>query len=142
MVLTGCLGKRRPGTRRHAIVTVWVLTWFFIVTGAAFAAPVTTVKATDTLRFAPAKVTITTGTVVKWTNASVLVHTVTADPAKATMPDSTALPHGAKPFDSGNLAPGETFSHAFTVPGVYRYFCKPHEGAKMWGTVVVKNGDS
>ncbi len=49
-----------------------------------------------------------------------------------------ALPVGAKPFNSGNLKPGQAYRHTFTVPGRYRYFCVPHEGAGMIGEVVVR----
>lgn len=100
--------------------------------------PDATVRATNTISFEPRTVTIPVGGTVEWINASVLVHTVTDDPEKATVEGSWALPDGAEGFDSGNLAPDATFSHTFTVPGTYRYFCIPHEGAKMWGTVVVE----
>ncbi|PSP56138.1 plasmid stabilization protein [Halobacteriales archaeon QS_1_67_19] len=41
-------------------------------------------------------------------------------------------------------APSETYdagyeySHAFDVPGVYRFHCQPHEAAGMTGTIVVE----
>jgi len=106
---------------------------------AADAAPAhATVEMTDTLKFAPAKLTITAGETVEWRNTSVLAHTVTADPAQATLADSVRLPEGAEPFDSGMLDQDERFRHTFDTPGTYRYFCIPHEGAKMIGTVVVE----
>lgn len=96
------------------------------------------VTMTNQLTFAPRQVTISVGQSVEWRNASLLVHTVTADPDKATLPESAALPDGALPFDSGALEPDGTFAHTFTVPGTYRYFCIPHEGAAMVGSVVVE----
>lgn len=36
------------------------------------------------------------------------------------------------------MDPKTTFEHTFAVPGTYRYFCIPHEGAKMQGTVIVR----
>jgi plastocyanin len=51
------------------------------------------------------------------------------------------LPKAASAFDSGNLDPKETFEHTFDVPGTYRYFCIPHEGTKMYGTVIVESTD-
>ncbi|RME57663.1 MAG: halocyanin, partial [Candidatus Dadabacteria bacterium] len=78
---------------------------------------------------------------VEWTNTSPIVHTVTADPKKATLEDSTKLPKGAKPFNSGNLEPNAVFRHTFTVPGTYRYFCIPHEAAMMRGEIVVEEKD-
>lgn len=97
-----------------------------------------TVEMTNTLRFVPDTVRIPAGSGVRWKNTSMLVHTVTADPAEATLSGSVHLPPGASPFDSGNLAPGDSFQHTFTVPGEYVYFCQPHEGAKMRGVVLVE----
>ncbi|QLG64062.1 plastocyanin/azurin family copper-binding protein [Halorarum salinum] len=38
------------------------------------------------------------------------------------------------------MAGGETYEHTFEVEGEYGYFCIPHEGAGMVGTVTV-DGD-
>jgi plastocyanin len=38
-------------------------------------------------------------------------------------------------FDSGDIAPGETFSYTFTEAGTFDYFCTPHPW--MMGTVIV-----
>ena len=97
-----------------------------------------TVTLTNTLTFEPKRVTIAVGQTVTWHNTSLLVHTVTGDPAKATREGSAALPKGAEAFDSGNLQPDSTFSHTFERPGTYRYFCIPHEGASMVGEIVVE----
>lgn len=74
---------------------------------------------------------------VRSQNASVLVHTVTDDPNLVAKEADYALPDGAEPFNSGNLEPKESYEHTFTVPGTHRYFCIPHEAAKMIGEVVV-----
>jgi len=95
------------------------------------------VQITNMLTFSPKTVTIHQGETVHWDNISMIVHTVTADPKLATMKESVKLPKGAKTFNSGNLDHGETFEHTFTVPGTYRYFCIPHEAAKMRGEVIV-----
>jgi plastocyanin/cytochrome c oxidase assembly factor CtaG len=42
-------------------------------------------------------------------------------------------------FDSGPIAPGGTFAHSFTSPGVYQYYCLYHPWMK--GTVTVLAGD-
>lgn len=102
------------------------------------AEPAAVVELTDQLTYRPKKVTVQLGQMVQWSNASLLAHTVTADPDKAAKPDDVVLPQGAKAFDSGTLNPGGTFGHSFEVPGTYRYFCIPHEGAGMVGEVVVK----
>ena len=91
----------------------------------------------DRLRFTSETVRIRTGQAVRWTNTSSLIHTVTADPSKANNANSVGLPSGARPFDSGDLRPGDVFTHTFTEPGTYRYFCIPHEGAGMVATVIV-----
>lgn len=96
------------------------------------------VTMTDRLLFAPDTVVIRAGSAVRWTNASVLPHTVTADPAKAARADNVQLPTGAKTFDSGDMPQGAVFVHTFTVPGTYRYVCIPHELAAMVGVVVVQ----
>ena len=91
----------------------------------------------DQLRYTSETVRIRTGQAVRWTNTSSLIHTVTADPAKASNPSSVSLPSNARPFDSGDLRPGDVFTHTFSEPGTYRYFCIPHEGAGMVATVIV-----
>ena len=104
--------------------------------------PAATVDMTNTLTFDPDTVRVQVGETVRWVNGSVIVHTVTADPDEATTDESVRLPEGAAPFDSGTLDPEARFEHTFEVPGTYRYFCIPHEGAKMYGTVIVAPDDA
>ena len=104
--------------------------------------PAATVDMTNTLTFDPDTVRVQVGETVRWANGSVIVHTVTADPDEATTDESVRLPEGAAPFDSGTLDPEARFEHTFEVPGTYRYFCIPHEGAKMYGTVIVAPDDA
>ncbi|HUE96138.1 MAG TPA: plastocyanin/azurin family copper-binding protein [Longimicrobiaceae bacterium] len=96
------------------------------------------VTMTDGLAFQPATLRIRVGETVRWRNTSTLLHTVTADPARALRPESVRLPPDAGPFDSGEMRPGAAFSHTFDIPGEYRYVCLPHEGAGMIGTVIVE----
>lgn len=96
-----------------------------------------TVEMTDDLRFTPATIRIRAGESVTWNNTSSLVHTVTADPERASDPEHVVLPEAAEPFHSGDLAPGESFSREFSTPGRYRYFCVPHEAAGMVGELIV-----
>ena len=100
-------------------------------------APAATVGMTNTLSFTQDTVRVEVGETVRWTNNSVIVHTVTADPEEATMDESMRLPDGATPFHSGDLEPEETFEYTFETPGRYRYFCVPHEAA-MRATVIVE----
>lgn len=102
------------------------------------AEPAAVVRLTDELQFIPSTVKVKAGDIVRWQSVSLMVHTVTDDRAKAARPADAALPPEASPFDSGNIEPpGGAFEHAFTLPGTYKYFCMPHEGARMVGEVIV-----
>ncbi|HUI82659.1 MAG TPA: copper-containing nitrite reductase [Candidatus Binatia bacterium] len=90
------------------------------------------------MRFLQPELVVNVGEVVTWKNSSSNIHNVVADPAKALVAADVRLPHGAQTFDSGFLQPGQSFTHRFTIPGVYRYVCTLHEGAGMKGVVVVK----
>jgi plastocyanin len=70
--------------------------------------------------FDPPSVEVTMGGTVEWTNEDVDGHTVTGDDGS---------------FDSGIIAPGESFTRAFDAPGTYGYFCAIHPD--MVGTVSV-----
>lgn len=93
---------------------------------------------TNFLDFAPDAVTIHAGETIEWRNRSLFTHTVTADPARAADPANVALPPQATAFDSGEVAAGQIYRRTFTVPGTYRYVCRPHEGQGMTGTIVVR----
>lgn len=95
------------------------------------------VDMTTTLTFSPQTVTIKTDQVVLWRNQSLFAHTVTFDSGAAANPSDVVVPVGAEPFSSGDIPPGETFAHKFTVPGTYRYVCLKHEGESMTGTIIV-----
>ncbi|MGH7781405.1 MAG: cupredoxin domain-containing protein [Candidatus Binataceae bacterium] len=88
--------------------------------------------------FVPPKLTIKAGTTVEWKNTGKSLHDVTTDPSMAQNKDDVAMPAGAKPFDSGFMAPGATWSYTFTVPGHYTYVCIPHEKDHMIGHIMVK----
>ena len=47
------------------------------------------------------------------------------------------IPEGAECWDSGMLAPGESFEVTLTVEGVYDYYCLPHEALGMVGRIIV-----
>jgi plastocyanin len=98
----------------------------------------TRVTMDNRLQFLPDTVRVSVGGVVVWSNTSDIVHTVTADPARAANPETVRLPAGAVPFDSGGLVPGDAFAHRFDRAGEYRYVCLPHELAGMVGVVIVE----
>ena len=95
------------------------------------------VEMNDSLRFAPTGITIKAGDTVEWRNTGSVSHTVTADPGRAPGSKNIELPAGAETFDSGWVKGGQVFRYTFSKPGVYRYICLPHEGARMFGTVIV-----
>ncbi|NVO57406.1 hypothetical protein HW561_16545 [Rhodobacteraceae bacterium B1Z28] len=47
------------------------------------------------------------------------------------------IPAAAEPWDSDFLLPDEYFEVTLTVPGVYDYYCLPHEMTAMVGRIVV-----
>jgi len=77
--------------------------------------------------YSPATITVVIGTnnTVTWTNDDISIHTVTAN-------DNS--------FNSGDIAPGASFTFTFTTPGTYPYHCVYHSW--MSGTVVVKAAEA
>lgn len=69
--------------------------------------------------FAPKSFNAPTSQAVQWKNADKGHHTVTIQKAGSTTPGDTLK-------DSGDLAPGATFSFTFPSPGTYNVFCRYH----------------
>jgi plastocyanin len=90
--------------------------------------------------FDPVGVHVAPGDTVRWVQISGF-HSITAyHPGNDN--HELRIPVSAKPWDSDVLLAahpqrGATFEHVFVVPGVYDYFCKPHEMAGMVGRIVV-----
>jgi len=88
--------------------------------------------------FVPEQLTVSVGDTVTWVNSSGAAHTVTrCTPAAC---DGRSGGTGTDPsFSSANIAAasGTTFSHTFTEPGTYVYYCQIHGYALMHGTVTV-----
>jgi plastocyanin len=74
----------------------------------------------DDFAFSPDTLSVSAGTTVTWVNNDTVPHTVTATDGS---------------FDSGNLAPGESFTHTFSSAGSFAYLCNYHPN--MTATVVV-----
>lgn len=52
--------------------------------------------------------------------------------------ETTRIPEGAEPWDSGILSDqGASFDHTFQTTGTYDYFCLPHKTLGMVGRLVV-----
>lgn len=75
------------------------------------------------MAFTPTPLTVSVGSTVTWTNMEEsTTHTVTSD-------TGTEL-------NSGQIKPGQTYSHTFTVAGRYDYHCSIHPYMK--GTIIVQ----
>ncbi|SEP67075.1 plastocyanin/azurin family copper-binding protein [Natrinema salaciae] len=104
-----------------------------------------TVTMTGDFGFDPTTATIEPGRAVTWENTSDVDHTVTA--YEDDVPDGTAY-FASGDFESersardhmreGLVAPGDEYEHTFEEPGTYEYYCVPHEGSGMVGTVRVE----
>lgn len=80
---------------------------------------------------------IAPGTTIRWVNVDAgNVHTATAY-HPAIMDRPRRIPEAAAPWDTDYLLPEESFSVTLTEPGVYDYYCVPHEHAGMVGRIVV-----
>lgn len=135
-----CFRSARPGLGFILVLGAWIGLLAAPARGQTNSEPAAVVGMTNTLSFTPDTVRIQTGETVRWKNNSVIVHTVTADPERATMELSARVPAKAAPFHSGDLEPNATFERTFEVAGQYRYFCVPHEAA-MRGVVIVAPAD-
>lgn len=95
-------------------------------------------------RFEPSSLTVASGDTVIFSVDSPDPHTVTAYEEE--------LPDGASFFSTGGasneeetrsnvadalITQGETFELVLDEPGTYRYFCIPHEGQGMKGSIIV-----
>lgn len=96
------------------------------------------IRMNDNMRFAPETLTIGVGDTVVWVNDGRMEHTTTDVPGKAGVNEHNILPLDADPWDSGELAPGETFRQVFTTPGEYTYLCTLHEAAGMVARLIVR----
>lgn len=87
--------------------------------------------------FAPAGLAVAPGTTLHFVNRDPgNAHTATAyDPSL--LDRQKRIPDAATAFDSDYLLPDEAFEVTLTVPGVYDYYCQPHEHAGMVGRIVV-----
>lgn len=87
--------------------------------------------------FDPVGIRLEPGQTVRWINMDPgNSHTATAyHPANFNRP--RRIPDGAEPWDSDYLLPNETFAVTLTSPGVYDYYCVPHERAGMVARIIV-----
>ncbi len=93
--------------------------------------------------FEPTGLAVAPGTTLRFVNEDRSnSHTATAY-HPSILDRQQRIPDAATPFDSGYLLPGESFEVTLTAPGVYDYYCQPHEHAGMVGRIVVgRPGDA
>ena len=119
------LGDARPARAwLHCAALLLILAVFAVHAEPALAADdqVIIVQPSDQLswRYDPSTIAVDAGTSVTWVNQGTVPMTVTS---------SEAL------FDSGEIAPGGSYTATFDTPGTFRYFCVPYPHMK--GVVVV-----
>jgi plastocyanin len=121
--------QARERRRTSGMSTMRTLAWAALLAQACLGAspapaaspmPVAIVHIND-FKYNPTPVTVTVGDTVEFINDDTEAHTVTADD---------------KSFDSGGMDTSGTWSHVFTKPGKYSYFCALHPWMKA--VVIVK----
>ncbi len=83
-------------------------------------------------QFTPAAITVPVGTTVVW-DGVLLPHTVTTTTAVGGRTHDTSGPDSIDEL----LPQGGEVRHTFNTPGIYNYYCRPHAGVGMVGTVIV-----
>jgi plastocyanin len=86
----------------------------------ATAAPAPASVTVSDFQYRPATLTVAAGQSVRFVNRDGEAHTISA---------------ADRSFDSGGLDSGDSWTHRFTRPGRYTYFCALHP--YMRGTIVV-----
>ena len=79
--------------------------------------------AIQNMAFMPDTLSVKMGTTVVWTNTDGMPHTVVDLSGR---------------FASGTLASGQTYAYAFTMVGMYTYYCSLHPEMKA-GVILVTN---
>lgn len=92
--------------------------------------------------FAPVGLAVTPGTPLRFINRDPgNSHTATAYHPRI-LDRPRRIPQAAEPWDSDFLLPSQHFDLSLTVPGVYDFYCQPHEHAGMVGRIVVGRAES
>eukprot|EP00227_Mantoniella_beaufortii_P013569 CAMPEP_0197574270 /NCGR_PEP_ID=MMETSP1326-20131121/2_1 /TAXON_ID=1155430 /ORGANISM="Genus nov. species nov., Strain RCC2288" /LENGTH=154 /DNA_ID=CAMNT_0043136799 /DNA_START=44 /DNA_END=508 /DNA_ORIENTATION=+ len=117
------------GLKKAAVVGATTL----LLASPAFAATIKLGGDNGELGFYPNKITVAKGEVVEFVNNKAFPHNVVFDednvPAGV---NADAISH--EDYLNG---PGEKVTNKFDVAGVYGYYCEPHQGAGMAGTITV-----
>lgn len=122
------------GKRPVALVQVIVAIWAVALVGGqhdAEAAPAEAVVEMLALRYLPASLEVSTGTMVTWRNREPFDYPVIGGGHEI-----LSEYYGA--FESPEIRPGTSWEHRFDRPGTYRYRCRRHLGS---GGEIVVVGD-
>ena len=95
-------------------------------------------KLTPTQWYIPSRISINPNDSVIWVNNDTEIHTVTSGTGaglESLINNKQGRKNGL--FDSGIFRPNSSWTHKFTKPGVYSYFCTIHPW--MEGTILVSN---
>jgi len=87
--------------------------------------------------YLPRQITVGVNDTITWTNNDTEAHTVTSGNGagiESLVNNKRGTPNGV--FDSGSFKPGQSWTHTFTKPGTYTYFCTIHPW--MDGVVIVQ----
>ena len=123
---------RSPSHMPPVLLITFLLSVGFVFTPNLNAADFKIVVKAGTKAFTPQAIKIKSGDTVTWMNNDQEEHFLTS-----------AGPSGTKEVKRAEdlfihklIHPGESYSHPFTEPEIYHYFCAIHN--EMWGTVVVE----
>jgi plastocyanin len=87
--------------------------------------------------FGPHTVTISAGQTVEWTWESNNHNVVSGDPTTGTADGQFCSPGDVNCASTLLSNTPTVYTHTFTTPGTYNYFCRAHRILGMVGTVVV-----
>lgn len=122
------------------VAVVLIVAAFAVTAAPAMAADYEVKMGSDggLLVFEPSKLTVQAGDTVTWVNNKMAPHNVVFDANQ--IPGDKALADKIS-HTQLTFAPGENYSTTFTADlpaGDYTYFCAPHRGAGMVGTITVE----
>ena len=82
----------------------------------------------------PNKITVAKGETIEFVNNKAFPHNVVFDEDNVPSGvNADAISH--EDYLNG---PGEKVTNKFDTPGTYGYYCEPHQGAGMQGTIIVQ----
>lgn len=100
----------------------------------AFAATIKLGGDNGELGFYPPSITVSKGETVEFVNNKAFPHNVVFD--EDNVPSGVNV--DAISHEDYLNGPGEKVTNKFDTPGTYGYYCEPHQGAGMAGTIIVQ----